>query len=601
MAETKVRGPDGQIILVRHPEGASKDDIISYAQQQSKPAPGRQTPPPELRESVQVAGQPKGGSPLRAPEFLARGIKESILETAGGVPDIIATGMRKVGLPAPEEGYYTKSLKSGFDKFGRFVSAPLNTVSDFGPAQPTSTLERAAFGAGRGVGDAAAFMAPAAAISKLTKAGGLTSNVAKAIATQPVAQTVAGLTGGATTGVTDNPLLGLGVSLATPSLGNVARRVITPVPRQLNPVEADLAKQAKEMGIELTPGQETGSTALQTAESTLTQLPLAAKRQQAIYDAQRSAFNRSVLKTAGVDADLASPGIIDGAFKDLGRRFDRLVDRTELNMDRQFFDEVNEAVMKYGRRLSRDVKSSFKSYVDDIKKMADASDLPSGDRELSLLNASKQRVIIEGDAYKNIASDLRTASRQAQNNPALQDAYGGLIRALDGVMARSSSPKNAMAWKNIRNKYRNLKIIDKAVGGGSSADRVSGNIPFSGLRQAAKTADKSGYGRGRGELNRISRVGEFLASRIPDSGTARRNYMTSLLTGSTGAGLGMGMYDPVMGATTAATSLLSPYLAQRAISSRLGRGYLANQLAQPSPQQLRGLLGKIYLAQDGQN
>lgn len=59
MAETKVKGPDGKIITVQHPDGATEADIISFAQQQSGAAPAQpqqSAPPPD-----QVPGQPEAG------------------------------------------------------------------------------------------------------------------------------------------------------------------------------------------------------------------------------------------------------------------------------------------------------------------------------------------------------------------------------------------------------------------------------------------------------------------------------------------------------------------------------------------------------------
>jgi hypothetical protein len=37
MPITKVEGPDGKIIKVEHPEGASQEEILSFAEQNYKP------------------------------------------------------------------------------------------------------------------------------------------------------------------------------------------------------------------------------------------------------------------------------------------------------------------------------------------------------------------------------------------------------------------------------------------------------------------------------------------------------------------------------------------------------------------------------------
>jgi hypothetical protein len=555
-------------------------------------------PPPESPEFDPLTGG------LRKVEFASRGAVDSLLETLGNIPDAVAWGLRKAGVPAPPEGYYKGALKKGFYDLGRTISSPLNAAVNFGPGQPVSTGERVAYGAGRGVGDAASFIIPGAALAKTAKAGGLASNIGKAIASQPAMQTVAGAAGGAVTEATDSPTAGLASALAVPLVAALGRRAITPVPRQLSPQETKLAQTAQNIGVKLTPGQITGSRPLQTTESQLAQLPFSAKPQQQIYDAQRLAFNRAVLEKAGINADNAAPEVIEKAYLTLGKQFDDLANKTELNVDRQFFDDINNVVQSAGRRLEANIKAPFKSYVEDIGRMSKAADIPLGsDTQLSVLTAPTQRVLIDGKTYAQIGTDLRAAMRGSRADPATSRAYKGLVEAFDGLMERSTSTRNWRAWKEARRKYRNLLIIDDAMKG-NAKDIISGNIPFGTLKQSVAKMDPRGWSRGRGELNELARVGQFLAPRIPDSGTAGRTAMTKMLTGSMGPGslaAGTGAYfaDPMLALPAAAAPFAIPAFVQRAINSPMGRSYLTNQMFQQSPEQLRQMLGKVYIAQNG--
>jgi hypothetical protein len=538
-----------------------------------------------------LAGKGKNGglamTAMKGVEAGSKGFAESILETIGAVPELASAAYRAVGIPAPEAGYYPKALKEGWSSLGRTVSAPLNALAGDMGSQEQSGFERAAYGAGRGLGDVATFAVPGMAAAKLGQAGGLAQRSGAALAANPAMQGVAGATGGAVQEMTESPAAGIAASLAVPSVFGAARKVITPVASQLTPEEGRLAALAEGMGIRLTPGQATGSRPLQTAESVLGQLPFSANKQKAIYDAQRQAFNSEVLSKAGVKADRASPEVMDDAFSVLGNKFDNLAAQTTVNVDQQLFNQVDDVAREYGRRLPTDVAPVFQSYVDDLKTMQAALTAPG-----------TQAVQIPGQEFQNITSGLKRAARGAQSRPELQKALNELSSTIDDAMTRSATPEVAAGWNEARREYRNLLVIDKAMSGGTAADRTSGNIPFGGFTQAVRQQDKSGFARGRGELNDLARVGDFLASKIPDSGTAGRSYIQGLLTGSPVAGAGGAALlgaEPVTAITTAALGYGIPPLAQALMNSRAGQAYLRNQAipATMSPQQRNQLLAKI--------
>lgn len=540
-------------------------------------------------------GPGAGTKALRAAEFGARGFNDSVAETLGAIPELAASGLRAVGLPAPNEGYYPAAIKSGVQKFGEILSAPLNAAVDFGPAAPQSSLERGAYGAGRGVADAGAFMVPGAATVRLAKAGSLPARVGGAMVSQPGAQMLAGATAGGVTDATDNAGYGLAASLALPTgasaLKAVGRKAITPFPSQLSPNEQRLAQAAQDMGIKLTPGQVTGSPALRTMESTFAQLPLTSKTQGAKYADQRTAFNRGVLEKAGIYADDASPEVLEKSFRAIGKEFDDLAANTTIKPDQQLVDELAGVTDKYGRRLTSDVARVFDSYMDDFTKMQSSMQKPGASVEIA------------GTEYQNLSSDIKRRARKAGSNPDLKEALLAFSGKLDDALERSAGPELRGAWKDVRNRYRNMLTVDSAMGVGNQGERSAANIPFSGLRTAVKGMDKSGYARGRGDLNQASRVADFLGSAIPaDSGTARRGLMQNLLQGAPlGAGATYSMMggSPVVGAGIAAGSVLGPKAVQLGYDTPAVQAYLKNQMMKPSQNKrsLSQLLAKIATAQ----
>lgn len=541
-----------------------------------------------------------GKKALRSAEFGARGFTDSVSETLGAIPDMVASGFRKIGLPSPEEGYYTDAIKSGVKSAGEFISTPLNAVTDFGPPKPISEVERGAFGAGRGVGDVASFMAPALAVSKAAKGGTTLSNVANAIKSQPLMQAAAGGTGGAVTETTGNPWLGLAASIGLPigtTLSAPAfKKAITPFTSQLGINEQNLAKIAEKMGIKLTPGQLTGSPGLQTMESSFTQLPFTSAKQKSLYDTQRAKFNNAALKTAGVNADNVRPETLSKAFDDIGDEFDNLARNTRVDITPQTTNEAQKIVSEADRFLSPDLMKPLNAFKDDLNELHKKL---LGDPSLA------------GREYQALASRMRTFSRKS-TDPNQKEALGKFINLLDDTMQNSAGPELAKQWATVRSNYRNLLMINEAVTTGQQAARVMGDIPFAGLTSATRKADRFGFGRGRGDLRQVSRVGEFLANAIPpDTGTARRNLTNNLMTLGLGGGGGGAVAsggDLGLSIASILAAIGAPKALQSAYNLKPVQAYFRNQALPKGKGKLskdllakQELLSKILLSQEAGN
>lgn len=396
-------------------------------------------------------------------------------------------------------------------------------------------------------------------------------------------QTVAGsVAGGTQKAVGDDAFgqaSGVVAGVATPLLLAALRRGVTPFPNRLNANEQRLANAAVREGVRLTPAQATGSKPLAWIESVFGDLPFTSGPQNDIWDAQSQAFNRSVLSRVGINRDTVTPELIDGAFDDAGRLFDHLIDSTgDLVPDAAFYNTFNELVAANGEKLSADISGVFRSYADDIMNMAThpSAQIPSA-------------------AYKKVRSSLTTRLRSTKD-PELKQALGGFVGALDDLLARQAPPNVVDLWNQTRRTYRNLLTISDAAAMGTQAGRSSGDIGYGALTNAVRSnAGRRGYSRGAGDLNELSRVGDFLASKTPNSGTGPRNYYTSLLTGgSVGGTAGYAAGDPVSGsAVGAASTLFGPRAAQLVYNSPLVQAYLRNQLTpgQMPPNIMQNILG----------
>jgi hypothetical protein len=510
--------------------------------------------PPE-HEGARMVGQ------------FAQNFNDQVATVAGLPVDLAARGLRALGVPADHPIGGSESIKQGLDYIAS-IPGKLGLTSENAPVrfEPQTRGEKIAAGVGTGAGALATTLLPAGVLANAAPAGSLTERVAGALASQPAMQTASAVAGGAASGATDNPYVGLATSLAVPVGASAVRGAVSPVTNALNANEQNLVKIAGQEGIPLTPSQTTGSRALRGLEETMAKLPLSAGPMQDTYAGQREALNKAILSRTGSTATEASPSTLDTIYSDLGQKFDNLASRTTVKPDGQFMADVLGTAQNYGRRLSTDQAPVFQSYMDDLKPLLQA--IQGG-----------QSPQIAGDVYKTIRSDMVKRIRST-NDLQLKDALGGLVEAFDGAMERSTSGPLAREWQDARRQYAALKTVDKAMSGGTQADRSQANIPLGAFANAVKAGDREGYARARGQYGDLAKLADYLAPKIPDSGTPTRGFMTSLLTGGGGAlaaaGAG-GLTPPALAAAGAAAA--TPYAVSRLYNTALASRYLTNQAA----------------------
>jgi hypothetical protein len=418
---------------------------------------------------------------------------------------------------------------------------------------------------------------PAAAVANTARAGTVTQGVAKTLASQPVVQLAGGAAGGATSGATDNPLLGAAVGLATPLAAAGVRGAISPTTNRLTDAEKRLVEVAAREGVPLTPAQQTGSPTLRTLEETMAKLPLSSGPMGKTYKDQRQSLARAITERAGTVADDASPETLTKMGQTLGSQFDDLAARTTLKPDQRFAADVTKAEADYGRRLPTDVAPVFKSYIDDLQPVMTAI-------------GKGESPEIAGETYKTIRSDI-TKRMKNTSNADLKEALGGLRTALDGVVDRSSSGSLLKEWQEVRKQYSAYKTIDKAMQGGKQGERAAAEIPLGAFSNAVRGSDKEGFARARGQYGELSKLADFLAPQIPDSGTVGRGATANILSGGALLTAGTAGADLGTGAALAAT----PWAASKLYNSPLAKAYLTNQAAGTTD--LKALYGAEALRQ----
>ncbi len=243
-------------------------------------------------------------------------------------------------------------------------------------------------------------------------------------------------------------MVGQGAGLLT-GIGLIegGRRLITPNP--ISPERMAVVKALQNEGIDLTAGQATGSPRLKALES-----ELGGPAAQTFMDNQGEQFTKAALDRIGVSAPRATPEVLDTAYKNIGSEFDRLATGTKLPLDAPLVQDLQATARNYTDLLEGNAAPAFQRYIDEI------------------FGKSNNPLLLTGEQYKSLRSRLGADIRRS-SSPELKQALGDIQSALDDAVERYltvASPDDIPAWKDVRNQYRNLLVIeDAAAGAGENA------------------------------------------------------------------------------------------------------------------------------------
>ena len=87
MPQTKVRTPDGNTVTVNHPEGATDEQIIAYAQQNYSPEPAAQPQTPQATGVSESGGMNFLAGVGKAFSDLGRGVQQRGLDLVSMLPE----------------------------------------------------------------------------------------------------------------------------------------------------------------------------------------------------------------------------------------------------------------------------------------------------------------------------------------------------------------------------------------------------------------------------------------------------------------------------------------------------------------------------------
>jgi hypothetical protein len=308
--------------------------------------------------------------------------------------------------------------------------------------------------------------------------GGLASRFVNNVALPAITSETAGQL---TKGTAAEPWARIGGAMLSPAVAAAGRRAITPLPASAE--RQALAETLRNEGIPLTAGQTSGSKPLQWMESALGDTPGSGGPAARVMENQGEAFTAAALRRAGIDANRATPDVIDNAFTRIGNAFEGVGQRNNVLRDGRLTHDINTTLNEYNGLVSQSNRAPV--VMNTARDIMDAMTQNGGH--------------LTGQQYNAFTSRLARQARNARTDPQLQEALQGLRSSLDGAMERTlfrtGNQQDMQILRNARNEYRNMIVLEKAsTGAGSGA--AEGLISPSQLRTRQCSAWSDGwYGR----------------------------------------------------------------------------------------------------------
>ena len=373
-----------------------------------------------------------------------------------------------------------------------------------------------------------------------------------------------------------NTILGGAAGIGGQALGRGIGRIIRPVRESADDAYRGLVEAAGREKIPLSAGQATGSRPLQVTESVMENLPLTSRSQLGFREAQSKAFTAAALRRAGIEGSEAAPDVLANQRAMLGNQMRGIAEKNKLNF--------------YDRQTGKTLISSLDDILNEAEKRGKEAGAPIRNMVMNIVAEMDAKGQMAGRNYQAWRQTLRPLAHGGGENAHL---YGQLRSALDKAFNEQiATTGGAEAWKGVNRQYANLKTIMDAAGGPGTQPALGQLVPAQLAGALGRSVGREGKALGRGDLNELTRVGQtFVRDQIPNSGTAQRMLIQSLLTGGGGAGLGAGIgaggaaaggqdwkqgakTGAMVGAGVGAAGLLGPAGVQKLMNSPAGQAYL---------------------------
>jgi len=380
-----------------------------------------------------------------------------------------------------------------------------------------------------------------------------------------------------------NVISGAGVGAAGQGIVNALGRVAQPITNQIGEIGANAVKTLRDAGVPLDAAQATGSALLGRVKAALSDNPFTSGAQQEFSGVQKQAFNKAISKTMGEDADKITPAVIASAKENIGKVYDDVASRVNIQVDNTFKNALNQIDDNALHTLEESQYKVIKRNLDDV-----------------IAKADKNNGYIDAAQYKNLKTRLDTLSGNANSDVAnlgreLRDV---LNKGLSDSAEFYGNKQDVALLKQANKNWGNMRKIEDIALKNPEGD-ISPSLLYNSLTTKSK---RNAFYADDPQLAKLAAAGKIvLPEKLPNSGTIARGLAQAAVPAAAGAAYGLYQGDYVDALKGAAFGVAAPKLAQAAINNPKFAAYLEKGIGQNA---LRNLLqapskiglGKIPLA-----
>jgi hypothetical protein len=329
----------------------------------------------------------------------------------------------------------------------------------------------------------------------------------------------------------------------------------------LSAAQRQVMERGQAIGMRTTPGQATGSRALQQMEAKLESQPMTSGPFNTLKASNARTLNRAAARAIGESSDSVDSAVLDRAAQRIGNVFDDAADDVPRQIDPQQFLQTYSQIQDDVRGLV----SGFGDHplVEDLIKFA-------------------HRGGANGQQLQSLTSKLGKAAYKNMTTPAGDRDLGMALYQVkdyvDDLLQQGMEPARAATFQQARTQYRNLMLLTSRS---SVVNPSTGNVSGRSLANVLQMKDKAGFTYGRNETPMYSaaRFAQAFQPIVGDSGTATRMPFAGLTD--------IAMRVPMSIASRAYTSTPAVNLALRTQAA----AQAASRMTGPASNVMRNALG----------
>lgn len=356
-----------------------------------------------------------------------------------------------------------------------------------------------------------------------------------------------------------NALLGAAGGAGGQAAINMIGRVAGRSGNMLTQGQQQAAQGGQAIGMRLTPGKASGSTALQKMEAALESSPMTAGGFDAIKRGNQTVVNRAAAQSIGETADELSTPVLARAEQRIGNVFNQVADATPVPLD----------PINVGGRL-RAIEQDSEGMLMGNANLAQNGLWTRFDNFVNRSGGATR------EQLRQLSSNMGKAARAnmtTQNGDrALGEALFAGQEVVEDAIQGTLSQAEQQAYAQARQQYRNLMMLTAKT---NVVNPSSGNVSARGLANTLMQKDRGGFtmGRNASEMYDAARFTQAFPNIVGDSGTATRSIgAADYLTGLPGNLLTRLYLSPPVAAAAAAGAGATG-TAARLANNRLARLY----------------------------